>query len=59
MLDHIVVKSERCQKVLVEAMDHSGDENDLTGKVALVNLTTLMTFWEANGAIWKTLNKPS
>ena len=31
VLYHIVVKSERCQSVLSEAMDYSGDKNDLTG----------------------------
>ena len=31
MLDHVAVKSERCQSVLSEAMDYSGDKNDLTG----------------------------
>ena len=31
LLDHFVVKSEWCQSVLSEAMDYSGDKNDLTG----------------------------
>ena len=31
MLDHFVVKSEKCQRVLSEAMDYSGDNNNLTG----------------------------
>ena len=31
MLDHIVVKSERCQSVLSEAMDYSGEKIYLSG----------------------------
>ena len=31
VLDHIVVKSERCQSVISEAVDYSGNKNDLTG----------------------------
>ena len=51
VLDHFVVKSEGCQSALSEAMEDSGDKNDLTGilrtsfreKLALVNLMTLAT----------------
>ena len=31
VLDHIVVKSERCQSVLGKAMDYRGDKNYLNG----------------------------
>ena len=31
MLDHVVVKFERCQRVLSEAMDDSNDKNYVTG----------------------------
>ena len=52
MLHHICVKSEKCQSVLGEAVNYSGDD-------ALVNLMTLVKFREAKGAIWKTLHKHS
>ena len=40
VLDRIVVKSERCQSVLNEEVDNSGDKNDLTG------LTQNVFSWE-------------
>ena len=36
MLDHIVVKFEKCQRVLSEAMDYSSDKNDVTGLTQIV-----------------------
>ena len=60
VLDYIIVKSERCQCELGEAMEYSSDEDYLIGltqnafssESGFAELMILMTFWEANGATW-------